>query len=179
MAPAERKALLFLSAVALLGAGYRLVRAGDRPAPDAASQRALASHMAAVDSAKRADSAKKAERKMAGKGKRTRKPQAAPDSAGSRQPAARLDLDRATAAELEALPGIGPSLASRIIASRDSLGPFGSLDGLERVRGVGTALRARLRDRVTFSGVPRSASSGASTSSAIPAGSAKRARRRP
>ncbi|MHB8838311.1 MAG: ComEA family DNA-binding protein, partial [Gemmatimonadaceae bacterium] len=66
-----------------------------------------------------------------------------------------LDLDLAPAASIESLPRIGPALAERIVANRDSFGAFGSMDGLQRVRGVGPALAKALRDRVTFSGVPR------------------------
>ena len=51
-----------------------------------------------------------------------------------------IDPDVATAEELDALPRIGPALAARIVADRDSLGPFGSLEALQRVRGIGPAL---------------------------------------
>lgn len=63
-----------------------------------------------------------------------------------------LDVDVATAAELEALPGVGPTMARRLVANRDSLGPFGSLEGLRRVKGMGPAGIRRLAGRVTFSG---------------------------
>lgn len=66
-----------------------------------------------------------------------------------------VDLDLADEATIEALPGIGPSLARRLVADRAQHGPFGSLDGLARVKGVGPVLRARLADRVTFSGIAR------------------------
>lgn len=69
--------------------------------------------------------------------------------------AAPLDLDRATAAEIERLPRIGPVLAARIVADRDSLGPFGSLEGLMRVRGIGPATARVLASYVTFSLSPR------------------------
>lgn len=57
----------------------------------------------------------------------------------------RLDPDRATAAEWERLPGIGPSLAARIVADRDAHGDFGSPEGLLRVRGIGPRTVERLR----------------------------------
>lgn len=69
--------------------------------------------------------------------------------------AAPVDLDVADAAVLEALPGIGPSLARRLVEDRARHGPFGSLEGLARVKGVGPVLRARLAPRVTFSGAAR------------------------
>lgn len=55
-----------------------------------------------------------------------------------------VDLNRASAAELEGLPGIGPVLASRIVVSRADRGPFASLEDLRRVEGVGPGLVARL-----------------------------------
>ena len=66
-----------------------------------------------------------------------------------------IDLDYASPAAIESLPRIGPALAARIVANRDSFGAFGSLEGLQRVRGVGAAMAKALRDRVTFSGVAR------------------------
>lgn len=49
------------------------------------------------------------------------------------------DLNTASAAELELLPGIGPVLAARIVVERADGGPFTSLDDLRRVEGVGDA----------------------------------------
>ena len=58
---------------------------------------------------------------------------------------ASLDPDRATAAEWERLPGIGPALAERIVKDRATRGPFGGPDGLLRVRGIGPRTLARFR----------------------------------
>jgi len=66
-----------------------------------------------------------------------------------------LDLDVADAGQIERLPRIGPALARRIVASRDSMGSFGSLAGLGRVKGVGPAILDRLAPLVTFSGQVR------------------------
>jgi competence protein ComEA len=66
-----------------------------------------------------------------------------------------VDLDRAPAAEIERLPLIGPALAKRIVADRTANGPFRSLDGLQRVRGVGPSIASQLQGHVTFGGEGR------------------------
>ena len=83
-------------------------------------------------------------------------------------PAAPVDVDRATESELEALPRIGPALAKRIIEDREARGPFGSLDGFQRVRGVGPAMAAALSGSVTFSGTPRPSIAGGPRASGPP-----------
>lgn len=62
--------------------------------------------------------------------------------------AAGLSLNAASAADLEDLPGIGPVLAQRIVAWRNSNGPFRSVDELSEVSGIGDALMAQLRSEV-------------------------------
>lgn len=51
-----------------------------------------------------------------------------------------IDVNRADAAQLEELPGVGPVLAQRIVADREANGPFVALEDLERVPGVGPAI---------------------------------------
>lgn len=63
-------------------------------------------------------------------------------------PDGRLDLNAATAADLEELPGVGPVLAGRIIAHRDEHGPFTEAAQLREVSGIGEATWASLRDLV-------------------------------
>lgn len=67
--------------------------------------------------------------------------------AGARTP---VDLNRATAGELLALPGIGPVMAERIVALREERGRFRKLDELLEVKGVGDRTFARLRPLVTI-----------------------------
>jgi DNA uptake protein ComE-like DNA-binding protein len=66
-----------------------------------------------------------------------------------------VDVDRASAAEIERLPRIGPALAKRIVADRAANGPFRSLDGLQRVRGIGPSIARQLQGHVTFGGEGR------------------------
>lgn len=61
-----------------------------------------------------------------------------------------VNINVAGAAELDALNGIGPVLAERIIEYRESNGSFQSLDELSEVSGIGAALLEQLRDQVTL-----------------------------
>jgi competence protein ComEA len=75
---------------------------------------------------------------------------AAPDGgAAPSVPAGPVDLNRATEAELDALPGIGPATARAIVEHRETHGPFASVDDLDDVRGIGPAKLEALRDQVT------------------------------
>jgi competence ComEA-like helix-hairpin-helix protein len=71
------------------------------------------------------------------------------------QPGERVDVDRADAAELDRLPRVGRELARRIVEERAARGPFGGLEGLRRVAGVGPAMLRALERTAAFSGVPR------------------------
>ncbi|MFQ6057942.1 MAG: helix-hairpin-helix domain-containing protein [Anaerolineae bacterium] len=64
-----------------------------------------------------------------------------------------IDLNTATAAELEALPGIGPAYAQRIIEYREAHGPFTDPAQIKEVKGIGQALYAALADRLTVGAV--------------------------
>jgi competence ComEA-like helix-hairpin-helix protein len=65
-------------------------------------------------------------------------------------PVGRIDPNRAAAAELVRLPGIGPSLAGRIVADRDQHGAFASPEDLMRVRGIGPRTLDRIRPFLSF-----------------------------
>ena len=59
-----------------------------------------------------------------------------------------IDLNTATLAELDTLPGVGPVLAQRILDWRTQHGQFASVDQLSDVPGIGDARLAQLRDLV-------------------------------
>ncbi len=60
-----------------------------------------------------------------------------------------IDLNRATEQDFNALPGIGPKLAERIMAYRQSVGGFHSLDELRSVKGIGKKKFEQIRLLVT------------------------------
>ncbi len=125
----DRRAATLLLCVALAGAGVRYLAHGS-VAPGAIGYRAGSEHRPSLDS-------------VGGRAERLSRPLG---------PGERIDVDRATAEELLRLPRIGPALATRIVENRTADGPFGSLERLERVPGIGpSALRALAR-HVAFSG---------------------------
>jgi competence protein ComEA len=75
---------------------------------------------------------------------------AAPAESGDDAPRGPVNVNTASAAELESLPGVGPATAAAIIDERTRNGPFASIDDLERVPGIGPAKLAALRGQVTL-----------------------------
>ena len=72
--------------------------------------------------------------------------------AGTRQQGHHLlDLNQASAGELEALPGVGAVLAQRVIAFRTAAGGFQTVDDLREVKGIGSKKFDRLKALVTVS----------------------------
>ena len=65
-----------------------------------------------------------------------------------------IDVNRAGVTALQAVPGIGPTRASAIVADRAAEGPFESVDALDRVTGIGPATVQRLRPFLTVGSVP-------------------------
>jgi len=75
---------------------------------------------------------------------------ASPPRAPREMPVGRIDPNRATAADLTRLPGIGPALAGRIVADRGQNGLFRSPEALLRVRGIGPKTLERIRGFLSF-----------------------------
>jgi competence protein ComEA len=67
---------------------------------------------------------------------------------GAGGPTGPVDLNTATLAELDTLPGVGPVLAQRILDWRTAHGQFASVDQLADVPGIGESRMAQLRDLV-------------------------------
>ena len=63
----------------------------------------------------------------------------------------KIDINTASASALEALPGIGPSKASAIVADREANGPYSSCSDLTRVKGIGSATVSNIGSACTIS----------------------------
>jgi competence protein ComEA len=75
-----------------------------------------------------------------------------PTAAAPQPPGEKVNLNTASADELQTLPGIGPSYAQRIVEYRDKNGPFKKVEDLLNVRGIGEKTFDRIRDRITVGG---------------------------
>ena len=124
LTPAERRGACWLVALLLVGALHDLIRAR---APREASPAGAYLPSAPVPGPAREGV-----------------PEVRPPGADSL-----TDLNRASLAELDRLPGIGPVLARRIVEHRERHGSFRSPDELLAVPGIGPRLFERLRTRVT------------------------------
>jgi len=76
-------------------------------------------------------------------------PPARGDASAKSVPSAPVDVNTASAAELQAIPGIGKALAQRIIEFREKNGPFDQVDDLVKVRGIGEKSIVRLKPYLT------------------------------
>jgi competence protein ComEA len=169
--PSERKALLFLASLLALGALARMVSAARREhAGVAPNPGALERQIAAVDSERV---------RVYDRRRRAGAPRGSPRARGGSRatPVGRrprtdsvviVDVDRASAEELEALPRVGPALARRIIQDREQHGAFGSLHALMRVNGIGPKLVTQLAAHVTFSASVRPPSALSEGPGAVP-----------
>lgn len=70
------------------------------------------------------------------------RPDAGPSSSGV------ININTATAEELDSLPGVGPSTAAAIVEDRERNGPFASPEDLMRVSGIGEGKFSKLKDQI-------------------------------
>jgi len=68
----------------------------------------------------------------------------------SNQQSGKININTATAAQLDSLPGIGPVYAGRIVEYRDSHGGFKSINEIENVKGIGPETFEKFRDKITI-----------------------------
>lgn len=61
----------------------------------------------------------------------------------------RININTADAETLQKLRGIGKTMAGRIIDYRNSNGPFGTIDDIKKVRGIGNVLFEKIKNRIT------------------------------
>jgi competence protein ComEA len=60
----------------------------------------------------------------------------------------KIDINKADAATLATLPGMGPGISQAIVSYRDAHGPFADVDGLKAVKGIGEKRLAKIRELV-------------------------------
>jgi competence protein ComEA len=70
-------------------------------------------------------------------------------SGSANPPAALINLNTATAQQLDTLPGVGAKVAARIIEYRQKNGPFKKIEDLMNVRGIGEKNFLKIKDRLT------------------------------
>ena len=134
----ESRAVAFLGVLLLLSVAARVL---NRPAPisitaspvDVAALRAAGQTLAAQQAPKSRSRVQKPP------------PRIAPTFLEDPGP---LDLNRASESEIEGLPGIGPAVAARIVARRDSIGRFRRVEDLDSIKGIGPALIEKIRGLV-------------------------------
>lgn len=137
MSSAERRALVLLLSLALVGQGVRWLMGRPGEAPGEVQ---LLSVLPPHSPGAHRDSIMALSRPLG------------PDE--------RIDADRATAEELARLPRVGLGLAKAIVADRAARGPFGGAEGLDRVPGVGPGLLRAIGPHLGFSGVAAGGAAG-------------------
>ncbi|QHT60251.1 hypothetical protein GXP70_10045 [Paenibacillus lycopersici] len=99
---------------------------------------------------KQSDSASTATDGMAGDGAKPRQLGAESQQAGAASNEGKIDVNHASAAELDALPGIGAAKAEAIVADRERNGLFRNPDDLLRVKGIGPKLLDKMKSYIVL-----------------------------
>jgi len=142
LTPSERRGALVVLALVALASGWDLAHRRTEPAP--------ALERVPVAAAARTDSA------------------AAAPASGTATSGGLVDLNTASATQLDELPGIGPVLARRIVEHRAAHGAFRSPEELLAVRGIGARLLERIRPRLASPAATRSPGGPASQNASPP-----------
>jgi competence protein ComEA len=74
----------------------------------------------------------------------------APTTSSATDAGGKININTATAAELDTLPGIGPTIAQRILDYRTAHGPFANIEDLMNVKGIGPATFDKIKDLITI-----------------------------
>jgi competence ComEA-like helix-hairpin-helix protein len=145
--PAERKVVLFLVSAFAVGLGVKLYRHAF-PSYESFGYAAQDSQFAALSSRYNERSAGPAPAGDSVGGKTgiasDRKNPPRPGKSATVLATGSIDVNSASAAELTKLPGIGPALAERIVAYRETHGRFASVGELNAVKGIGDKILARI-----------------------------------
>jgi len=78
----------------------------------------------------------------------------APQSEAILLPGERININAATQAQLESLPGIGENIAQAILAYRSAHGRFSAIEEIQEVEGIGPSIFEQIRDLIAVSGAP-------------------------
>jgi DNA uptake protein ComE-like DNA-binding protein len=185
----DHKALFFIGVIAVLGAGVRVVRASASDSRETL-QPALDRQERAADSAATAARHKQqsVQPRRQGRGRGARAHPSADSAKRVRDSLARanvapvdrrgyvggkLDLDIATLAQIDSLPGVTPLMARRVVLDRMAHGPFVTRDGLRRVSGVGQVFLSKIDSLITFSGTVKMPSAADTTPARVGRGRAR------
>ncbi|MBI3742453.1 MAG: helix-hairpin-helix domain-containing protein [Chloroflexi bacterium] len=78
-------------------------------------------------------------------------PNLAPTPASNKipTPSGKININKATASELDALPGIGPAIANAILDYRKQNGDFKKPEDIKKVRGIGDSIFEQIKDKIT------------------------------
>jgi competence protein ComEA len=68
----------------------------------------------------------------------------------AKEPARKININKASYEEIQTLPGIGPTYARAIVEYRKAHGPFQTIEDLEKVKGIGPATVERVRNLITL-----------------------------
>lgn len=132
----ERAVIIFLTVTLLVGSGARLVKNRRLDAE-------LGAGRSAIEAARFDSIANEINTASMTAGVAVQELEQDNSSAGT------ININLASASELEHLPGIGPAIAGRIVAYRDSMGAFTNIKEIAAVKGIGDKLYARIEAAIS------------------------------